>query len=156
MDFGPFEEYAYFTPGSSTLTFDVKGLKFGILICYDIFFPELTKSYALQGADAAICISASPSITRRFFEIEMKARAVENTIYFIYSNLIGFDSRMDFWGGGSVIDPKGNEIVKGPYFEEKILTATLDPERIEEARRSRPTLRDTRRDILEGLLNSRK
>ena len=156
VDFGPFEEYAYFTPGASTFSFEVSGFRIGLSICYDIFFPELTKTYALEGADCVICISASPSITRKFFEAVMKARAVENTVYFIYSNLVGFDSRMDFWGGGAVIDPIGKEIVKGPYFEEEILEAEISAERIEQARRSRPTLRDTRVDVVEGMLQSRK
>ncbi|MCK5772770.1 MAG: carbon-nitrogen hydrolase family protein [Thermoplasmata archaeon] len=151
VDLGPFEEYSYYTPGNSLPIFEIKGMRFGIIICYDIFFPELTKYYALNGADCVICISASPSVTRDLFEILMKARAVENTIYFVYANLLGFDGRMDFGGGGAVIDPRGKEIAKGPYFEEGKVIANIDPRVIELTRKLRPTLRDTRAIPLDKL-----
>lgn len=151
VDFGPFEEYAYYAPGRDLTMVDINGMRFGIMICYDIFFPELSKYYALNGADGIICISASPSMTRRFFEIVMKARAVENTVFFVYSNLVGLDSRMDFWGGGAVIGPRGDMIAKGPYYEEASISAELDPGEIHAARRLRPTIRDTRSDVLRKL-----
>ena len=151
VDFGPFEEYSYYAPGNSLPIFEIKGMRFGIIICYDLFFPELTKYYALNGVDCVICISASPSVTREFFEMLMKARAVENTIYFVYANLIGFDGRMDFWGGGAVIDPRGKEVAKGPYFEEGEVIANIDPRVIELTRKLRPTLRDTRAIPLDRL-----
>ena len=151
VDFGPFEEYSYYAPGNSLPIFEIKGMRFGIIICYDLFFPELTKYYALNGVDCVICISASPSVTREFFEMLMKARAVENTIYFVYANLIGFDGRMDFWGGGAVIDPRGKEVAKGPYFEEGEVVADMDPRVIELTRKLRPTLRDTRAIPLDRL-----
>ncbi len=151
VNFGPFEEYSYFTPGNAPFMFEIKGFRFGLIICYDIFFPELTKHYALKGADAIICISASPSVTRPFFEAVMKARAIEDTIYFIYSNLVGFDSRMDFWGGSEVVSPRGSVISKGPYFEESTISATIEEETITLARSLRPTLRDTRVNIKNAL-----
>ncbi len=151
VDFGPFEEYSYYTPGNSLPVFEIKGIRFGIIICYDIFFPELTKYYALNGADCVICISASPSVTRDFFEMLMKARAVENTIYLVYSNLLGFDGSMDFWGGCAVIDPRGKEVAKGPYFEEGEVIAYIDPRVIELTRKILTTIRDTRAIPLEKL-----
>ncbi|MFO8051238.1 MAG: carbon-nitrogen hydrolase family protein [Thermoplasmatota archaeon] len=154
VDFGPFEEYAYFTPGGSTVLEEVKGIRVGIIICYDIFFPELSKYYALSGADLIVCISASPSTTRRFFESVMKARAIEDTVFFAYSNLVGFDHGMDFWGGSALIDPRGSIMAKGPYFETSRVRAAIDERTILSARRSRPTLRDTRCDVLKRLMES--
>lgn len=147
VDFGPFEEWAYFVPGNDPLMFEVQGFRFGVIICYDIFFPELTKHYALNGADAVICVSASPSVTRPLFETVMKARAIENTIYFIYSNLVGFDSRMDFWGGAEIVSPKGKILAKGPYYEETTVGASIDEDVISVSRSLRPTLRDTRMNV---------
>lgn len=147
VDFGPFEEYAYFTPGVEPFMFEANGFKIGMMICYDIFFPELVKQYALNGADAVVCISASPSVTRTFFESLMRARAIESTVYFIYSNLVGFDSKMDFWGGGAMIGPRGNRISKGPYYKEARITGILEDVEIRRARSLRPTLRDTKPHI---------
>jgi len=152
VDFDPFEESAFFSPGRDPMMFEFRGLRFGVMVCYDLFFPELAKYYALAGADALICISASPSTTRPFFEAIMTARAIEDTTYVIYSNLVGMDGRMDFWGGGAIIDPRGKVLAKGPYFEEASIQADLELPVIESARRHRPTLRDTRPEVLERML----
>jgi predicted amidohydrolase len=151
VDFGPFEEWAYYTPGKEPVMFQMNGFNIGVIICYDIFFPELTKLYALNGADMVVCISASPSTTRVFFEKVMVARAIENTIYFAYSNLVGFDSRMDFWGGAALIGPRGETVSKGPYYEEATVSCEIDRHSLELSRKYRPTLRDTRPALLNEL-----
>jgi predicted amidohydrolase len=148
VDFGPFEEWAYFTPGDRLLLEDVGGFKVGVTICYDIFFPELIKLYALNGADLVVNISASPSLTRKFFESVMITRAIENTIFFAYSNLVGMDSRMDFWGGSTLIGPTGNVIAKGPYFEESSIRGDIDLHSLRLSRKHRPTIRDTNPALL--------
>lgn len=151
VDFGPFEEHAYFTPGRDPLIVEILGWRLGVMICYDIFFPELTRYYALKGCDAVVCLSASPSMTRYFFEEVMTARAIENTIYLLYSNMVGVDARMDFWGGGAIIGPRGETVVKGQYFEEASIKGTLDPELLSSARRNRPTIRDARPSLFREL-----
>ncbi len=151
VDFGPFEEHSYFTPGRDPLIVEILGWKIGVMICYDIFFPELTRYYALKGCDAVVCISASPSMTRYFFEEVMTARAIENTIYLLYSNMVGVDARMDFWGGGAIIGPRGEMVAKGQYFEEASIKGILDPELLSSARRNRPTIRDARPSLLREL-----
>lgn len=153
VDFGPFEEWSYFTPGDEPFMFEIEGYSFGVIICYDIFFPELTKHYAINGADGVICISASPAMTRPYFEAVMKARAIENTIYFFYSNLVGFDSRMDFWGGAEIIDPRGKTLAKAPYFQEAKISTVIDPTIISKVRIARPTLRDTKPEMKKAMGN---
>ena len=64
VNFGPFEEYHYFGRGNELPVFDTRLGKIGMLVCYDIFFPEATKILALKGADLLVHISASPSATR--------------------------------------------------------------------------------------------
>ena len=66
--FGPFKEKLYFDEGEKLEVFSTKYGKIGLIICYDIYFSELCKAYSLQGADIVICISASPSSTRKYFE----------------------------------------------------------------------------------------
>ncbi|MBN1539045.1 MAG: carbon-nitrogen hydrolase family protein [Candidatus Thermoplasmatota archaeon] len=155
VDFGPFEEWAYFTPGNELFMVDIKGFRIGVIICYDLFFPELTKTYALSGADAVVCISASPSVTRKFFERVMVARAIEDTVFILYSNLVGFDSRMNFWGGGALIGPTGSTISRGPNFKEGLISGEMDIHSLALARKNRPTLRDTRKDLLDKLRDIR-
>jgi len=142
-NFGPFEERFYFTPGQSPVMFEVGGSNFGVCICYDLFFPELIKSYAMQGAKGLICISASPSTSREQFERVLPARATENTMYTIYSNLVGAQLNVVFFGGGQAYGPRGNQLAKNAYLKEDMKVIEFDPKEIEIARRMRPTVRDT-------------
>jgi predicted amidohydrolase len=73
---GPFEEKIFFDQGENLNIFHTKFGKIGFLICYDVNFPELAKALCLQGAELLICISASPSTTRHYFETLLPARAL--------------------------------------------------------------------------------
>ncbi|HID74004.1 MAG TPA: carbon-nitrogen hydrolase family protein [Thermoplasmata archaeon] len=145
VNFGPFDERYYFIPGDGLLTFRTGGMAFGVTICYDIFFPEISKSYAMEGAEALLNISASPSVTRVFFERVLPARAIENTVYVLYTNLVRTEKELVFWGGAQALDPRGNLMERGPYYEEAVVTVDLDPAIVRTARPFRPTIPDTLR-----------
>ena len=145
--FGPFEEKIFYDEGNDLTLCSTKYGKIGLIVCYDLFFPELCKAYSQMGADMIICISASPSITRKYFETLLPARAIENTTFMIYSNIVGNQEELVFWGGSQVYDPLSNLIVKGKYFKENIVTCKIDLEKIKIARANRPVLRDIRSDI---------
>ncbi len=151
VNFGPFEEKRYFHEGNLLPIFEVDDVKIGLIICYDIFFPELSKAYALRGVDLIICISAGPTTSRPFFEIMIPARAVESTVFFAYSNLIGPEKNLTFFGGNTVIDPRGKGLAKGEYFKEAEVEAEIDVESLDFVRSQRPTLRDTRGELFESV-----
>lgn len=151
VNFGPFEEYTYFAPGDKAGVFDTKLGRIGVQICYDIFFPELAKLYAMRGADVIVNISASPSATRPFFENIMLSRAIENTVFFLYTNLVGTELNMVFWGGATAVGPRGDILAKGPLFEERVVEAELDMRSLDIARENRPTIRDTRPELFEAI-----
>jgi predicted amidohydrolase len=142
-NFGPFKEKAYFAQGREIKLFDLGIGKVSLSICYDAFFPELWKLAALKGAELIICISASPFQTRYYFETVLPARALENTVFIAYVNLVGKQDNMLFWGGSQAYGPWGNLLVKAPYFKERIDYADLNFEEIKVARSDRPTLKDT-------------
>lgn len=147
-NFGPFEEMRYFKPENNIEVFETPIGKIGVVICYDLFFPELTKSYALQGSEIIVCISASPSTSRKFFEKVLPARAIETTNFIIYSNLVGREDDMMFWGGDEVISPKGFTISKGNYYEEDLLNVKINKDSLQNSRRGRPVLSDTRPEMM--------
>jgi predicted amidohydrolase len=149
--FGPFEEKLYFNGGEKLPVFNTKLGRIGIIICYDLYFPELCKAYSMQGADIIICISASPSSTRQYFERIFPARAIENTTFFIYANLTGTQEDLVFWGGSQAFDPLGNQIIKLPYFKEAIETFEIDLKILKTVRANRPVLRDFRPEIYQDL-----
>ena len=86
--FGAFEEKIFFDEGEDLPVFKTKFGKIGMIVCYDLFFPELCKAYSLQGADIIICISAAPSVNRKYFEALLPARAIENTVFMVYVNIV--------------------------------------------------------------------
>ncbi len=151
VNFGPFEEYTYFAKGARMPLFDTPAGKVGIIICFDIFFPELCKYYALEGADMIVCISASPSVTREFFEKVMVARAIENTVFFAYVNFVGPEKNLIFWGGDALVSPRGDIIARGGYYEEGIVEVDVDLKELEVARQFRPTIRESREDVLRAV-----
>lgn len=149
--FGPFEEKIFFDEGENLTLSDTKFGKIGLIVCYDIFFPELCKAYSLMGCDIIICISASPSITRKYFETLIPARAIENTVFMVYANIVGTQENLVFWGGSQVHDPLANEIVKAPYFKESIVTCEINLKDVQKARANRPVIRDVRPEIYTDL-----
>jgi len=149
--FGPFIEKLYFDEGEKLPVFSTKHGKIGLLICYDIYFPELCKAYSLQGADIIICISASPSTTRKYFEKLLPARAIENTTFMIYTNIVGLQEDLTCWGGSQAYDPLGNLLTKAPYYKESIVSFEIDVNQIKIARANRPVMRDIRPEIYQDL-----
>ncbi|KYK31165.1 MAG: hypothetical protein AYK23_00840 [Candidatus Proteinoplasmatales archaeon SG8-5] len=150
-NFGPFEEDLYYTRGDALPLFETPVGTMGITICFDIFFPEIAKAYALGGADIIVNISASPSVTREYFEKITVARAIENTAFVAFANLIGTERHMTFWGGDCLIGPRGNLKAGGKAFEEGIVNAEVDLSELAVARQFRPTIRETRYEIMDIL-----
>jgi 5-aminopentanamidase len=150
---GPFEEKIFFDQGEELPVFTTSFGKIGLLICYDLNFPELAKALTLQGADLLICISASPSTTRQYFETLLPARALENTVFLAYVNLAGNQEDLIYWGGSQVYDPLGNLLIKAPYFKESIITCDINFKNLGPARARRPVLRDIRPEIYQDLYN---
>lgn len=152
-NFGPFEELQYFGRGDALTVVDTEFGRLGLLICYDTFFPEVSKGLALRGAEVLACISAAPATSKPLFDMIIPARAVENTCFFLYSNLVGTELNMVFQGGTQAIGPRGEELGFAQDFQEDVVRCTITPSDVEVAKRFRPTVRDTRRDVLSLLLS---
>ncbi len=146
-NFGPFEEGLYFGRGSDPVLAETKLGKLGLLICYDAFFPELAKAYALRGADVLAVISAAPATSKAFFDRILPARAIENGIFVLYANLVGTELNMVFEGGTQAIGPRGEDLGRARDFAEEVVAADVDLRHLRVAREFRPTIRDTRREL---------
>lgn len=150
-NFGPFEEGLYFARGNELPLVDTKLGKIGLLICYDSFFPELAKAYALKGADLLAIISASPATSKPFFDRILPARAIENALYVLYANLVGTELNIVFQGGTQAIGPRGEDLGRAKDFVEDTVVAEIDLRDVKIARAFRPTLRDTRQEMWEAV-----
>ena len=121
-----FEEKRYFRPGYETAVFDTELGKIGLIICYDIYFPEVTRLTRLKGSELTVCISASPGIRRSFFETLTLARAIENTSFMAFVNLAGIQDGLQFWGGSRLVGPSGRILVQAKYDEDDFVTGEVD------------------------------
>jgi len=153
-NFGPFEEKFYFAEGSEAPVFKVGDMNIGMCICYDIFFPEISKIMALKGADILVCLSASPTISKEHFERVLPARATENTVFMAYCNLVGEQDGLTFWGGSQIYSPKGNLLARAEYMKEASIVQEIDINLLREARIARPTLRDTKAEKFLSAFNA--
>jgi predicted amidohydrolase len=146
-----FEEKRYFRPGYETAVFDTEVGRIGLVICYDLFFPEVTRLTRLEGAQLIVCISASPAVRRMFFEVLTVARAIENTAFLAYVNLVGIEDGLQFWGGSRLIGPSGRMLVKAKYDEEDMVIGTVNYADIRQVETFVPTLRDLRPELFDKL-----
>ena len=148
-----FEEKRYFRLGYQTPVFETSIGNLGIMICYDIFFPEIARALRLQGAKFIICISASPAVRKNFFETLTTARAIENTCFLAYVNLVGIENGLQFWGGSRLIGPSGHIISQSKYDEEDISFGNVNYEDLKPVEAFVPTLRDLRPELYASLKN---
>ena len=146
-----FEEKRYFRPGYQTAAFQTDLGNIGLCICYDLFFPEVLRLIRLKGAQLIVCISASPSVRRSYFEILTCARALENTAYLAYVNLAGVEDGLQFWGGSRLVSPAGDVLAKAKYDEEDFVTCEVDYSDLRTAETFIPTLRDLRPELFDKL-----
>ena len=148
-NFGPFEEGIYFGRGREPKLVETKLGKIGLMICFDAFFPELAKLLALQGADILAVISAAPSTSKPLFDKVLPARAVENTCFVLYCNIVGTELNMVFAGGTQAIGPRGEHIGVAKDYKEDLVVVDIDLADLRPAREARPTLRDTRLNLID-------
>jgi len=146
-----FEEKRYFRPGYEVAVFDTKLGKLGFIICYDIYFPEVTRLTRLKGARLIVCISASPGVRRSYFETLTLARAIENTAYFAYVNLAGIEDGLQFWGGSRLVGPNGRVLVQAKYDMDDFVTHEVDYSDMRPIEAFLPTLRDLRPELFDQL-----
>ncbi|TET63334.1 carbon-nitrogen hydrolase family protein [Candidatus Bathyarchaeota archaeon] len=146
-----FEEKRYFRPGYQAAAFETDLGKIGLIICYDIFFPEVSRLTRLQGAQVIICISASPATRRTFFETLTAARAIENTAFLVYVNLVGIEDGLQFWGGSRLVGPNGKVLAKAKYGEEDLVIGQINYSDIRPIETFVPVLKDIRPEIFSKL-----
>ena len=153
------EKY-YFTPGDSPyLVFRSKYGVFGVLICWDQWFPEPTRILALKGADFVFYPSAigsepdNPELdTSQTWVDAIRGHGIHNNFYVCACNRVGREDAtdgsgfMEFYGRGFVSDPWGKVLAEGKMNEEDLIVAELDLDEIKRARDILQFHRDRRVD----------
>lgn len=123
---------------------EIGNITFGMLICYDIRFPEVFRNYSLNDADLIILISAwfaGPMKEEQWLSM-VSTRALENTVYLATSNMVGGG----FTGITTFTDPIG-AIINRSAEEEDIIYVSINPERLSAVRKKMPVLKQRRPEL---------
>ena len=123
--FGPAERAAYEPGDRFTAPFNLGGFSVGLLICYDIEFPEAARSLALAGAEVLLVPTALTDEYQTVPSLLVPARAVENQIFIAYCNHAGVENGMRFLGGSCLVGPDGHSVVAAGVGE-TLLIAEID------------------------------
>ena len=98
-------------------------------ICYDLRFPEVTRTLALHGADLVAHPTNFPVAAKVQTEIITLARAAENRIYLLTANRVGKERTGEFCGHSQIVDPYGTRLAEADPTEETLLVAEVDVEK---------------------------
>jgi predicted amidohydrolase len=130
-----------FSGGDSWLLADTSIGKVGVIICYDLRFPELSRRLALEGAQV-ICVPAQwPKPRQEHWRTLLRARAIENQLFVVSCNTCGTVGKLDFFGMSMIIDPKG-EVVAEAGEEQREIVAELDLQMMADWRAQIPCFND--------------
>lgn len=105
--------------------FDTAIGRIGLAICYEIRFPEVIRTLALEGADIVILPAAWPEQARLLPDIFSTVRAAENIVYFVAPNRNDMDGGMQFIGMSHIIEPSGKTLVRAGE-EDGIFSVDID------------------------------
>src|SRR5881392_3115626 len=153
--YGVFDEERFVERGREIHAFDTRSGRAAILICEDAWHSIGGTIAALEGAQLILVPSASPargtgmdeegvrlpaSVVR--WERILRNLAEEHGVYVVYASLVGFEGGKGFPGGSVVVSPGGQIALRGPLFEEAVLTYDLDLDELTRARADSPLLAD--------------
>ena len=116
--FTPSGEHHAFRAGDRTCRFQLDGKKCGLIICYDIRFPELTRTLALEGVDLLFVVAQWPEKRTMHLETLARARAIENQMFLALCNSVGAAGETRCGGHSAVIDPWGEYLARAWDGEE--------------------------------------
>jgi len=133
-NYGVFDEDRYFQAGQEAQVYSLNGVRIGINICEDIWYPDgPTRDQALYGgAEVVINISSSPYHSGKALDRfrMLSVRAADNDVIVAYVNLVGGQDELVFDGNSMVFSAEGNLLCKAGSFEEELLTITLYPDNV--------------------------
>ncbi|AKJ14426.1 carbon-nitrogen hydrolase [Streptomyces incarnatus] len=141
--FGCFER-DHFTPGEQPVVqAELNGLTVGLMICYDVEFPENVRAHALAGTDLLVVPTAQMHPFQFVAESMIPVRAWENQMYVAYVNRVGQEGEFEFVGLSVLAGPDGVARARAGRAEQ-LVCADADPAFLAASREANPYLRDRR------------
>ena len=103
--------------------------RIGVEICYDLRFPEATRTLALKGADIVAHPTNFPMAAKIQTELITVARAAENRIYLLTANRCGKERWGEFCGRSQIVDPFGVRLAETDEYTQTLLLGEVDVEK---------------------------
>ena len=147
--FSPNAEHRLHEPGDRPLVVDSSLGRMGVVICYDIRFPELMRYFFYKSAEFIVVPAQWPEARSSHWRILLKARAVENELFMIGCNRTGVEESLKnedqlvFPGDSRIVDPMGEVIGSGSGASEPVL-AEIQLRKVRTMRRIMPIAKDGR------------
>jgi 5-aminopentanamidase len=149
--FGCFER-DHFTPGEQPVVqAELDGVRVGIMICYDVEFPENVRAHALAGTDLLVVPTAQMHPFQFVAESMIPVRAFENQMYVAYVNRVGHEGEFEFVGLSTLAGPDGVARTRAGRDEDLVL-ADVDPALVAASREANPYLTDRRPGLYGALV----
>ena len=150
--FSLINEDKHMAAGDSLCTVDTPWGLVGLSICYDLRFPELFRTYALQGVKMVLSPMAFPYPRLAHWKVLIRARAIENQMFMVGTNQVGSENfekegTLTYFGDSVIIDPWGETVLEASETEEELLTASIDMQKVDEIRNKMQVLKDRRPDL---------
>ena len=120
------DEQSIFTAGAGAASVSIGGWDLALGVCYDGCFPEHGRAAALAGADGYLCPSAYLVGSEHRRDLYYAARALENTMYVVFTNVVGSADGDDFNGGAAIYAPDGRAVVRAGDRGEAVIVADFD------------------------------
>ncbi|MBI3014684.1 MAG: carbon-nitrogen hydrolase [Candidatus Tectomicrobia bacterium] len=154
--YGLFDEQRYLARGRTVRTFKSRFGQMAILICEDLWHVSTVYLAAQQGADLLLIPAASPGRgAERGGKLEIaetweamnRTYATLFTMGVCFTNRVGYEDGVNFWGGSEIISPAGERLLKGNDFEENLLVGVFDLDEVRRSRISNTVRRDEDLDL---------
>ncbi len=139
-------ENSYFKSGSEMVMTDSSIGKLGLIICYDLRFPELSRRLALEGAEILVVPAQWPKARVQHWRTLALARAIENQFFVVACNRTGLDKEEDYPGDSLIVDPWGEVLAEGGD-EEGFIVAEIDLDKMKNVRQTMKCFDDRRPDL---------
>ncbi len=143
----PLDEDSCISPGNALEIVEIGGMKWGLMICYDLRFPELARSLVLKGAEVLVLCSAWPFPRVTHWKMLTGVRAIENQAYFIAANRVGTDGMVTFCGSSCIVDPYGVIVASAAEDREALIVGEISKDHLISVRQRMPIFQHRRADL---------
>lgn len=141
--FSPTGEDLHFAAGSEAVVAETSIGRLGLMVCYDLRFPELARGLVLDGAEILVVPAQWPAARLVHWETLLKARAMENQCFVVGANRVGRSGNLIYKGASQVVSPLGDELAHGGSADGEVV-ALMDRKVMASAREHVPCLEERR------------